>query len=274
LEEEYSAGDEVFEELVAAENDLIDSYVGGRLSEAERARFENRFLNTPEQREQVEFARSLMNYDVLGHRNPSRGGRSLLPFLPSLSPWRELVAGAVLVIAIVGYSWMALANWQLRQGLEQMQTRQGSLQQADDELRRQLTNLQERVAASSDQQEAEQPPGSTMIAISLASDLTRSGGKQTTLPLSSGISKVLLVLNREPDSYLTYNVVLETVDGVQIWQEKGLTAQSARNGGKVIQVEVSPNILRSNDYVLKLFGNASLGNAREAAVYSFRVVKR
>lgn len=152
---------------------------------------------------------------------------------------------------VVGYSWVAHTNWRLRHELEQMQAKQENLQRTDDELRRQVTTLQERVAEGSDLQETDLQPGSMMIAISLTSDLAQSGGKQNTLYFVLRISQVRLLLNRERDEYSTYKVVLETVDGIQIWKKQGLLASPAHRGGRVITVEMPANVLQSNDYVLK-----------------------
>src|SRR5215831_15434923 len=45
--------------IEAAETDLIDDYVMGRLNNERRVQFERRFLNSPQRRRKVEFARSL-----------------------------------------------------------------------------------------------------------------------------------------------------------------------------------------------------------------------
>src|ERR1051325_6273806 len=45
--------------ITAVENDLIDEYVRGELSGADRQRFETRFLASAERRKRVEFAKAL-----------------------------------------------------------------------------------------------------------------------------------------------------------------------------------------------------------------------
>jgi hypothetical protein len=62
FEEELMSGDHVFEELLAAEDELIDQYVGGALTARERERFERHFLVTPERRRKLGFARTLRKY--------------------------------------------------------------------------------------------------------------------------------------------------------------------------------------------------------------------
>lgn len=50
------------EELTLAEGELIDDYVGGRLTGADRADFERHFLSTDERRRQLRFTRALSRY--------------------------------------------------------------------------------------------------------------------------------------------------------------------------------------------------------------------
>jgi hypothetical protein len=54
------ADDEVAWRLRAAEDDLVDAYVRGTLTEMMRARFERAYLVTPRRREKVRFAQSLV----------------------------------------------------------------------------------------------------------------------------------------------------------------------------------------------------------------------
>src|SRR5262245_328184 len=60
FEEEYFENDELFEELVAAENEIADKYVRGKLSSAERQKVEQHFLHSSERKKEIEFAGLLM----------------------------------------------------------------------------------------------------------------------------------------------------------------------------------------------------------------------
>jgi CHAT domain-containing protein len=62
IEERYFAGSDLYDQLRAAERDLIDRYARGDLSGADRQRFEDRFLNTPGRRDRVEFGLALNKY--------------------------------------------------------------------------------------------------------------------------------------------------------------------------------------------------------------------
>ncbi len=61
LEELFFADDRLFDCLQATKEKLVDDYLHERLNQEDRALFERNFLGSPPQREQVEFARALMN---------------------------------------------------------------------------------------------------------------------------------------------------------------------------------------------------------------------
>jgi hypothetical protein len=60
LENEYLGDHELFEKLLAAEEELIYAYVRGRLSPSQRLGFERLFLQTPKRKARIVFAREFM----------------------------------------------------------------------------------------------------------------------------------------------------------------------------------------------------------------------
>ena len=60
---------DVFEELLLTEEELIDLYVAGSLSELERQQFESNFLITPKRHKDLQFGRLLKRY-VNSHPAP------------------------------------------------------------------------------------------------------------------------------------------------------------------------------------------------------------
>lgn len=61
LEEDFFADDQVFEEIQIAEDDLVDAYVCGKLSESDRQLFEQNLSKLPRLAERVKFAEVLDN---------------------------------------------------------------------------------------------------------------------------------------------------------------------------------------------------------------------
>lgn len=62
VEERLMTEESFLEELAVAEGELIDDYVGERLSAAEREAFERHFLSTEERRQQLSFTQALGRY--------------------------------------------------------------------------------------------------------------------------------------------------------------------------------------------------------------------
>src|SRR5437763_15441052 len=62
LESEYLGDKEKFELLQVARDDLMDAYVAGKLSADKRKQFETHLLDSPGQRQQVDFAEVLTEY--------------------------------------------------------------------------------------------------------------------------------------------------------------------------------------------------------------------
>lgn len=60
LEARYFADDALFEQLLAIEDELINSYARGAITEAERARFEQHFMKSPSRRKRVQLTEALM----------------------------------------------------------------------------------------------------------------------------------------------------------------------------------------------------------------------
>lgn len=62
LEKQFLLQDEIFEELLAAEEELIEDYLAEALTAEDRRALENHFLSTPERLDQLKFGRTFRRY--------------------------------------------------------------------------------------------------------------------------------------------------------------------------------------------------------------------
>ena len=276
LEEQYFADNDLFEDLVAEENNLIDAYVRGQLSRTDRILFESRFLATPERRERVAFAESL-------------AGRGSSPF-PGDSKvlwWRAIrqdaaasgarIAFSAMILGLLVCSiWMVVSNRQLHRELMEVKTEKQHLEQQQQDLQRQIGSLaaqMRQLQANNDVHEISSGDiNQTVASLTLLPGLSRSSGKQNILAISSRVSTVRLLLTTGNDTFSTYSVSLETPDGTQILQQNGLKGEPSK-AGKVISVNFPSVSVPRGDYIVRLIGN-SAGHPEEAAAYSFQVVTR
>lgn len=109
LREETETGllehDELFEELLIAEDELADDYLRGTLSADEQTNFEQHFLVTPERIEKLRFARTFKRH--LAAAPPQE--ITTTKFWPALKARQFTVLGvatALLLIAVVAGLWI------------------------------------------------------------------------------------------------------------------------------------------------------------------------
>ncbi|HEV3038765.1 MAG TPA: hypothetical protein VHA33_13395 [Candidatus Angelobacter sp.] len=267
FEDQYLADDDLYEELVAAENDLIDAYIKGKLSKIEQKQFETHFLNSPERHERVDFAKSLASYGAA--RQGTGLERNWSSFFKAQPAAVRFAAAAMFLVIAGGLLWMMVDNSLLRREVTQSrQELQG--------LRQEVARLQESLNAVSPRQELAQmdPPGSARLSLVLAA-VARGGGQQNqnTVFIFPGISTVAFRLNRKLEDDSSYSVSLETVEGATILKKSDLKGHPAADGGKVITAEFPAKDLPPGDYVLKLHGTTAAGKTEELDAYSFRALK-
>ena len=104
LEQRLLNDAQLFEEVLIAEDELVDHYVASRLSEDERVRFESHFMVTPDRVRKIQFGRALHRYLEL---NDNPAALTLKPVRnPFWYVWRPLLAfSLLLIVAVAGY-WM------------------------------------------------------------------------------------------------------------------------------------------------------------------------
>jgi hypothetical protein len=111
LEEGILSDPQIYEELLIAEEDLIDQYLAGALSEIEIDQFENHFLITADRQKKLRFGSLLQTY-VNSHSpvlqpKPFTSVRTSPAPLSSLSfSSRPVMAFAAMLVALVGIAWV------------------------------------------------------------------------------------------------------------------------------------------------------------------------
>ena len=282
LEDLYFTETDTFEELVAAENDLIDSYVRDELSGTETKQFEAQYCSTPALFSRVEFARSLSVVCRESNAKTPEGRFSLwtfaLDFLARYRPFMQWSLVATALVLTVAGSWLYFQNQRLRSEVKEAQAVQ-------DELRRQAEKRQGPAVDVGGAGQSQKVPPSTEIAelesaqaptltFTLNSGALRGGeSAQQDLVVPSNVSWVLLQLPINEDQYVTYQADLQTVEGRKIRSAKGLS--SRKSGARTIVVlRVPSNLITSGDYIVMLTGSGKSGETEEVESYSFRALRK
>ena len=298
IEDRAFSDKEYLASITAVENDLIDEYVRGELSGAERQLFESRFLASAERRKRVEFAKALRTVVSEPVRPEKQDARrwswreSLYAFFSGLNPAARLalVAAAILFIAVA--AWLFVETQRLRRQVNQLQAENQSgqnLQQALEAERKRNAELNARLDQEKQQREqtdeslrqltetteATTPaPPPVIASLVLLPGLSRGGDQKPSLDLSNDARLVRLQIGIDPEEqYKTFAVELRTLAGRQVWNRENLAART-RRGTRSVGLTLPATVLKSGEYELRLRGLTEGGGAEDVGFYYFNVRKR
>ena len=262
IEQRYLADPEFHEALRATERDLIDDYVHGELPNPKQ--FEEHFLSSPRRRQKVEFARALMQASAQSATKvklrPQRLSwhQSLVLLLRRQPVWLPVATATALIILAAG---SLLVN---------RQNENAPAPVAQGQQRPQIP------PAPVDQPEVPQPnqptPPVRVAAFILTPSLVRSDDETRTLIIERD-SEVNLQLQLESTDYLSYQAVIRTPEGKEIWRQDALKPQRTASGQAII-LAMPAGRFDNEDYMVRLSGIAAGGDLEDVSSYYFRARKR
>jgi anti-sigma factor RsiW len=272
LEAKYLSDGDFFEELVAAENDLIDAYASGQLSAPDRARFEEYFLVTSERRRRVEFAKALRSHVAAETGKRQREKTGVLAFPPAA--WHRWLPTAwffVLLIFAASMTWSILKttqNFYLQAEIAKLQREIADLQGKQRALQLQIEAFRAKELTGGNEQGKVKTP--TVAVLTLDAGISRSSGAAHSVVISSATRSVRLRLRVER-GYSKLNATVETANGTRVWQKQNLPVYTGHNAE--VSLILPAKMLANGDYIVNLTANP---NEKQAIVssYAFRVVGR
>jgi anti-sigma factor RsiW len=286
VEERYISDPGFYDQLLVAEDDLIDSYAERALTPQQLAGFEKHFLRSPERQKKVAFAEAWMAYvarqsvaakAAAVERKITEKKRSLFEFLrPAAWPLAARVAAAVLVLVVGG--WLIFEVLRLKTQVEQTEAQRAALQQQNEDLAQQIDaekNHSLELAAKLEEERL-QPPAqpnqvsSDIVSFFLTPGLLRGNGEAKRNVIPTGAREVNLQLSFNDEQYERYDVVITNVEGREVWRKDAGKPQS-RNGGKAITVRVPAGLFKTNDYIVNVIGTDS---SDKVARFVFTVVRQ
>jgi hypothetical protein len=292
LEDEYFGDESKYDRLCKAEDELLDRYARGSLSENDRERLERSYLTNPGRRRHVMFAKALAQVvdenpaEMRAAPQTTESGRMGRPDA-SLSWWSQLASlprglhfaprlALIIAALLIGFggAWLVVETSRLRaqlaaarrEGETQQQRAQTQAQQiaALEAQYRQLTEERERLeaqlqaakeAASTSSRVA---PATVFFALPITAfrDLDNQEPRALTIP--RGAEDVRLRLDLPGHEFPSYQVMLLTADGVEVFTRKGLRPR-ASEAGDFVTVSIPSHKFASGDNVLALSGVNATG---------------
>lgn len=133
IESEYFEDDDAFQEMLAAEDDLIDAYARGELAGEERRRFEMDFVSSLGGRDRVQFAHAFAGaISATKHRGTWRDS---FKSLQSTGPLRTATTAAVIVFVVV-LAWLVIDRRRMTNELRELRAESAELSRRTEALQR------------------------------------------------------------------------------------------------------------------------------------------
>jgi len=292
MEKDYFGNQKLFEEILIAENDLIDAYAANTLSPEDKSRFESRLLLSTHQRRRVQFAKTLVKYassqplfaEEIKSSAEKASWISAISRLFSGKPRLSLsfTAAALLLFAVAIWFVLDKSN---QKGVKSVEIAENRILQAttspDFTGNNSNENIETKPIAKPTPQKSVQPPttkqeksqtkeSSVIYSLILSPGLTRDIGTSQRFAIPAGTDFVKIHLKFEENNFSAYHAVLETVEGQQIWSSNKL---KARNGDKSLEVLIPTKLLKKSDYILSLKGVTKDGIFERVEDYTFTITR-
>lgn len=296
FEEAYFSDDERFEELEIAEDELIDRYVRGELSQTDKDRFESTLAKSARLMERAQFARVWKNKftpDQLGRSNAV-----LVEAKTATSWWERLLgfstatrtprlAGAFAVLFIVLGGIALFVGWiQLREESRRLAEQRAALDQQQRELDQQAAELKAQADQLAKKVPPEPSPSLTPAPITepnlvpprpvfgftlLPGTLRGGSGARKDVRIPPDALNIQISLEVGDSDYASYRATVNR-DGGRVFSSPFLILKRVASGNVFI-LSVSAKLLSPADYTIRLDGRTSAGAIEPVDDYSFRVIK-
>lgn len=286
--------------IQAVEGDLIDEYVRGGLSKAERGLFEARFLASAERRRKVEFARDLAAVIPEFAPGATRARRetgappatwktSFVGFVYGLAPASRFALAAAIALVLLGGAWFLLETARLRAQLREQQARhQEPPEQRSPDERARIDDLSaelqreqqrreqlEQLVTQLERENATKTQASrpTVASLILMSGISRGSANRQKLLLKESTRLVRLQIDIEPtEDYESFRVEISDDAGQQVWTRGNLSARTERRV-RAIVLNLPSAVLKAGGYEVSLKGLTSDKRSEVVGYYYFDVVK-
>ena len=267
FEDSYFANPDLLQRVQEDRSELIDAYARGELDARQRELFERRLRLSPSLRRSVEFARSL--YHKLEDPNASTAQRTGTPTRPdkTSSKWINsyLPMAAVLLVAVIGVTFLVT---RLDQG-------RGDSQKVANA----TTPVVVASPIASPSASSAAMPSPTMrpsvVMIVLRSDLTRDGNVAREMKISPEVRTVVIqaeVDAQEWERHRSHEAEISTPEGKLIWRGEGSSLRFLKSSELMELTLPAPKLL-AGDYVLRLSGTGTTGQASSLGSFYFSVLR-
>jgi hypothetical protein len=264
VEENILANKKYFDQVMMAEDELVDSYLSGEFSAEERKRFELNFLVTEERRKKLRFASALKRYvSSVPSKALPVSAQPIEPVMMRLPTSRRLLNNGwlpLLIVSIVALSWLAVRQSQLVNSLDRERERNTALEQ-------EVKRLNDRQGGSGNSTRATQS-SPRVLSLALSGGLTRSGGNVPKSSIPANIDTVKLKMEMPSNEFARLRAVVVNSEGAVVFTDEIVAIE-----GSIAIAEVPADLLAPDDYRVTLSG-AKDGAFEDLKKFQFQITAR
>jgi hypothetical protein len=289
--------EELATRLSAIENDLVDAYVRGDLSEPDLDRFKSFYAASAQRRQKVDFAAALFEMEkkrasapvatelsrpvgappVVAVPAPKASvelvrERKAPPGRPTLRWGFTLAAAAIVLIA----AYVSFDNLRLRRQANDARGQRAAIDQREQQLEKELDDQRAASAMSAKEMENLRQSQTTIEQLKTVSLLlpppTRSAIRPPTITLEPGTDLAVLVLTLESDDFPQYRAALKDTAVNQVLWSSGSLRSTSLGDKKVVSISFPGSLLKQQNYVVELTGVPHRGGPEVVGSYPFHAV--
>ena len=252
VESLFLTDSDVKERILAIEEELIDDYLEGRLTTADREQFLLQYGQTPDEQRKLRITQSIKEWAVAESEQPVHTEISA----SSSGTWWRLGPTSVIPLALAAVVLIVAAFW---------------LWSLNQQRNRRLAIEQELAQLNSPSSLREVP--SQILSLELSPITVRSGEQQNEIKPNADIRLVELRLPWvQKERYSTYQAEIRRVAGDESLTVSNLQSQGDRE--YAIRLRLPVHMLRRGQYQIKLSGMNTDGVPSAPEEYSFVVGDR
>ena len=285
------ADDEFAKSLAAAEDDLVDAYVRGELTEPELTNFRSSYLTSAGKHEKVHFAQSLQTFcersavTSVSVTPPGPGSRDKFSIINIFKIPRLKWAFASAMVLLIAFTWLAYHNLRVRQHSEGIDAEASENKPKSNEVAANAGQSPplstERQASDREVSKEKKEPTKTEatpnyptpsqremhIAALVLTPQMRGIGQFRTFKLPAKADVVAVQIQLEPNDYSIYRVELQNESSQVLWRSSKVSAKA-----RSLRINFPARLLAPQEFVLQVYG-IDANKSEPLSAYPFKVVQ-
>lgn len=274
FEESFTADEQIFDIVRAAEDELVEQYAYNKLNDNDRIAFETNYLRLESGRRRLALTRSLIARSEFASPVVTEEKVSFFAAIAAFFTGSRaaIATGFAVVALVVGGFWLMNRKPEEVAVQPTVPTPTPSVKTPELTATAPTPEIAELPNNTEPRPDVQPTPKQERIAVpmvALIAGSLRDGGKMQQLSLTEQTQKAIFRLKLDSNDYRAYRIDVVDADGRSVAR-----IASVRASGTRLDATVPTNQLKTGEYIVKLSGLNSVGQPESVADYPVRIVRR